>query len=969
MKNKYTGPGRQWWLLVLWALGIALPIRAQTTQPPVIQWQRLFPGAAEFFTPAYIAKASDGQIGVVTSNHDLIKLSGSGDVLWTTRLLAQNVESGQKIRRPTGLAPTRDGGFVVLGDDRVGWFIRKFNANGGTVWTKKVVDYDGNSQEHYEDQLIQTIDGGFLVTGTRRYQRTYTSTFVTKFDQDGGLTWEREVRYSHNMATQDNGLTSTKGILSLPDGGYVLVGFTSENSFGSWVARLDSQGQVIWQNKYNSNASLDDVILSPFGDGSYITVGYVRPPGSFIDRTDIFTIKPNGDFTNTVSIPNSSQLANAGFQASIASAQTTSGEPSYVIFDHGYQTEAALRLTSIGSNNQVRWTKLLGGESGGAAQGIIATDDGYVAVGLQNSGTGVTKLVQTPLFVLTSPTYNCQTGVITFNTTGGDGSPITYSAPGISRANPTDNTGTVEQGLRNDPKPITITATQSGISVTYVFDLKAACNDLSATPKPPVLVRPIANQTLVLGQPIPAQSIDIGSSFVDPTANVPGYQSSWVIQTNGLPTGISPVATDQNLSIASPRLFLGGTPTTTGVYTLTVIASTAFFPNQPVVTTFTITVVDKPVDGSITLLAPTYNCQTGAITFNTSGGNGSPIVYSAPGITRTNVTDNFGTVEQGLRNDPKPITITATQSGASSVFTFDLKAACNSTTNPGAPSPIGGTIPDRTLTTNRFYIDFIIGGGYYNPADPYNYLTWGFSASGLPPGMAIYTGVSSRTYFSVQISGSPTTVGTYPVTVQVVNPRFPNDPPYKTSFTITVVNDNPTTLSLQQPTYDCQTGAFTFNTSGGDDSPIEFQAIGITGWTTNPNQFVDRESRTASDVKPFTLMARQNGQVVTYTWDLKAACGRGAGRLRTAEPERELSVSVLGNPVVEQVRVVVRGAEGKPLRLSLSDARGRLLENRFVERAGSAEEQAFEVGQQAPGLLLLRTTTDTQTRTIKIIKR
>ena len=116
-------------------------------------------------------------------------------------------------------------------------------------------------------------------------------------------------------------------------------------------------------------------------------------------------------------------------------------------------------------------------------------------------------------------------------------------------------------------------------------------------------------------------------------------------------------------------------------------------------------------------------------------------------------------------------------------------------------------------------------------------------------------------------------------------------------------------------------------------------------------------------------MARQNGQVVTYTWDLKAACGRGSGRLQTAEPGNELSVSVLGNPVVEQVRVVVRGAEGQPLRLSLSDARGRLLENRFVDQAGSSEEQTFDVGQQAPGLLLLRTTTGTQTRTVKIIKR
>ncbi|WP_232074256.1 hypothetical protein [Spirosoma aureum] len=83
-------------------------------------------------------------------------------------------------------------------------------------------------------------------------------------------------------------------------------------------------------------------------------------------------------------------------------------------------------------------------------------------------------------------------------------------------------------------------------------------------------------------------------------------------------------------------------------------------------------------------------------------------------------------------------------------------------------------------------------------------------------------------------------------------------------------------LTLLAPTYNCQSGAFHFNTSGGDGSPIEFRAApGITGWTTNPDQFVDKESRTANDVKPFTLEARQNGITVTYNWDLRAHCSSG----------------------------------------------------------------------------------------------
>lgn len=80
--------------------------------------------------------------------------------------------------------------------------------------------------------------------------------------------------------------------------------------------------------------------------------------------------------------------------------------------------------------------------------------------------------------------------------------------------------------------------------------------------------------------------------------------------------------------------------------------------------------------GALQLLAPTYNCTTGAITFNTTGGNGSTITFTAPGIQRTSATSNTGLVEAGLRADPKLITITAMQSGVSASYTFN--PACGS---------------------------------------------------------------------------------------------------------------------------------------------------------------------------------------------------------------------------------------------------------------------------------------------------
>ncbi|MBC8154920.1 MAG: T9SS type A sorting domain-containing protein [Bacteroidetes bacterium] len=173
-------------------------------------------------------------------------------------------------------------------------------------------------------------------------------------------------------------------------------------------------------------------------------------------------------------------------------------------------------------------------------------------------------------------------------------------------------------------------------------------------------------------------------------------------------------------------------------------------------------------------------------------------------------------------------------------------------------------------------------------------------------------------------------------------------------------------LTLTAPTYSCITGAFTFNTSGGDGSLIEYRAVpGITGWTSNPNQFVDAESRTANDVRPFRLEARQNGVVVTLTWDLKATCGRA--RQETAESPDDTKVAVLGNPVQGQtVEIEISGASGKRVHLELIDLQGRVLHQHSLDATSSPERVSLPLGGQ--GVFLLRVNTPNHRRQIKLIK-
>lgn len=162
---------------------------------------------------------------------------------------------------------------------------------------------------------------------------------------------------------------------------------------------------------------------------------------------------------------------------------------------------------------------------------------------------------------MAQPTYDCATGLITYNPVGGDGSSITFQAPGIRTSSPSSLTGTIETGLRNDPKPVTITATQRGRTVSVTFDFAAFC-------------------------------------------------------------------------------------------------------------------AQQGTDTDLVLLSPIYDCATGAITFVTAGGNGSPITFVAPGIRRASVMSSNGTVEEGLRSDPKPLLIQATQGSRTVSTTFDFAAFC-----------------------------------------------------------------------------------------------------------------------------------------------------------------------------------------------------------------------------------------------------------------------------------------------------
>jgi hypothetical protein len=445
--------------------------------------------------------------------------------------------------------------------------------------------------------------------------------------------------------------------------------------------------------------------------------------------------------------------------------------------------------------------------------------------------------------------------------------------------------------------------------------------------------------TLTINPPLPPLSATA-------TVGVPfSFDVPFLIPLNGV-TSVNVTGLPANgLSVQLGSGFgsaIKGTPLTSGVMNLTLVNS-----QTPSGLSAWQAITIYVTGGVLTLLPPTYNCATGAFRFNTSGGDGSPITFFAIGITgSTTLPDQFVDTDQRTASDAPPILLHATQNGTTVTYLWDIRAQC-------PVNKPGGTLtllaPTYNCVTGSFHFNTNGGDG-----SPITFFAIGITGPTTSPDQFVDTGLrtaSDAPPILLHATQNGTTV-TYLWDIRAQCPVTPTPPS--------------STLTLLAPTYNCATGAFRFNTSGGDGSPIIFLAIGITGSTTNPDQFVDTELRTANDTQPILLQATQNGTTVTYLWNLKAACGRA--RLSAAEPDRKLNVKVLGNPVVgEIVHIEVSGAEGQSMLVALLDQQGRPVSEEHIMQAATIERLDVKLGR-SPGVHLLQVSIPGQTEVVRVLK-
>ncbi len=211
-----------------------------------------------------VLSGSTGSFGAGASDIYLIKVDGSGDLLWSRTI------GGAMIEKANGLLKMDDGGWLVIGTTN-DWsgaggydgLLVRTDANGEVLWERT---YGGSDWDFFNHGVL-CPDGGFLLVGQTYSEGSGGDAWLVRTDDQGDTLWTRHFG--------GPGIDEGAGVAFTLDGGCILAGSrTSANGdLDAYVVKLDSQQIVQWEYAIGTDSTdfAKDVVATQ--DGGYSFVG------------------------------------------------------------------------------------------------------------------------------------------------------------------------------------------------------------------------------------------------------------------------------------------------------------------------------------------------------------------------------------------------------------------------------------------------------------------------------------------------------------------------------------------------------------------------------------------------------------------------------------------------------------------------------------------------------------------------
>jgi len=254
-----------------------------------VQWRKTY-GGIGWDEAHSVVQTSDGGYAIAgitlsfgAGSYDfwLVKTDASGNQQWN------RTYGGTSWDWASAMVQTTDGGFAIAGYTNsygVGsydfWLV-KTDVYGNEEWNKT---YGGTSNE-FALSVVQTGDGGYALAGnTLSYGGGGFDFWLVKTDASGNQQWNR----AYGGAGNDYGTS----VVQTVDQGYALVGSTYSFGAGSndfWLVKIDSIGNVQWNQTYGGTSGDGASALVQTNDGGFAMAGYTSSYGA--GGEDIWLVK------------------------------------------------------------------------------------------------------------------------------------------------------------------------------------------------------------------------------------------------------------------------------------------------------------------------------------------------------------------------------------------------------------------------------------------------------------------------------------------------------------------------------------------------------------------------------------------------------------------------------------------------------------------------------------------------------
>ncbi|MCZ4320350.1 T9SS type A sorting domain-containing protein, partial [Aequorivita viscosa] len=347
-----------------------------------------------------------------TGDFWILKLDANGNILW------QNSIGGTLDDHLYSLTSTADGGYLLGGlsnsnisgdktENCMGlsdYWVVKIDTNGNVEWDNTIGGDDFDNLH----SLKQTPDGGYIlggfsssnISGDKTENSNNGDIWIVKLNSNGIVEWDNTIGGNGGDGLNNISITNDGGYIIGAESNSNISGDKTEDAFDTsgdyWVLKLDSTGNIQWQNTIGGIGYDSIESISQASDGGYIVSGSSDSPISG-DKTqnsnglDAWIIKLNSsgniEWQNTIGGAASDfggdiiETIDGGYLIGCTSNSDISNDK-----DENSLGEYDIWIVKLTSNGIIEGQNTIGGSLNDGVMALIQNNYGnYFLAGYSNS--------------------------------------------------------------------------------------------------------------------------------------------------------------------------------------------------------------------------------------------------------------------------------------------------------------------------------------------------------------------------------------------------------------------------------------------------------------------------------------------------------------------------------------------------------------------------------------------------------